>query len=159
MACSISLRGSLALPTRFCLTMTTSVAQQKVRSITRSSSHRGTVCLGHISASNVALIVSIIAPNYPHSFHGLGHKIGHPHLPNLIQRYLFEKAHPDDNPETNNSPTRPPQIYVSHADHIKVFHLAHAIFCALSNLSATTSMYHETIRATPFWNQGKIPRP
>ena len=94
MACSISLRGSLAHPTQFHLMMTTSAAQQKVQSIMRSSSHRGMVCLGHISTSNVVLIVSIIAPNYPHSFHGLGHKIGHPNLPNLIQRYLFEKAHP-----------------------------------------------------------------
>ena len=145
MACSISLRGSLVLPTRFRLTMTTSAAQQKVRSITRSSSHGGTVHLGRISASNVALIVSIIAPNYPHSFHGLGHKISHPNLPNLVQRYLFEKAHPDDDPETNDSPTRPPQINVSHADHIKVFHSARAIFCAPSNPSATTGMYHETI--------------
>jgi len=102
------------------------------------------------------------APNYPRSLHGLGQRIGHPNLADLVRKYLAERADPDG--ETNGvdddiSPTRPPQITVSHADHIKVFHSARAIFCAPSNPSTTTGMFLETIRATPSWNRGEIPGP
>jgi len=105
------------------------------------------------------LSTAMIAPNYPHSLHGLGQKIGHPNLPDLVRKYLLEQAHPDGDAGTDPSPTQPPCINVSHADHLKVFHSARAVFCAPSNPSTTTGMYHETIRATPTWNRGEISGP
>ena len=107
----------------------------------------------------MVLTTSLIALNYPRSLHGLGHRIGHPNLPNLVDRYLFERAHPDIDPEADPLPAQPLRIDASHADHVKVFHSARAIFCAPSNPSTTTGMYHETIRATPSWNRGEIPGP
>ena len=101
----------------------------------------------------------MIAPNYPHSPHGLGRRIGHPNLPDLIRRYLLEKLYPNDDHDVAPTPTQLPRIDVSHVGHLKVFHSAHAIFCAPSNPSTTTGMYRETIRATPSWNQGEIPGP
>ena len=99
------------------------------------------------------------APNYPCSPHGLGQQIGHPNLPDLIRTYLLERLHSDGDHGVTPSHTQPPRIDVSHIDHLKVFHSARAIFCAPSNPSTTTGMYHETIRATPLWNRGEIPGP
>ena len=107
----------------------------------------------------MALTTSLIAPNYPHSVHGLSHKISHLNLPNLINKYLFEQVHPDVNPEDEILTMQPPHADASYADHLKVFHSARVIFCAPSDPSTTTGMYHETIRATPSWNQGEIPGP
>ena len=97
------------------------------------------------------------APNYPHSLHGLGQKIGHPNLPDLVRKYLFQRANP--NAEPNQPPGAPHCVNPSHAERLKVFHSAHVIFCAPSNPSTTVGMYHETIRATPSWNRGEIPGP
>jgi hypothetical protein len=52
-----------------------------------------------------------------------------------------------------------PHIDPSHAERLKVFHSARAVFCAPSNPSTTAGMFHETIRATPSWNRGEIPGP
>jgi len=101
----------------------------------------------------------MIAPKYPHSLHGLGQRIGHPNLPDLVQKYLFQQAHPNADPDVNQPPTVPHRINPSHAERLKVFHSAHAIFCAPSNPSTTAGMFHETIRATPSWNRGEIPGP
>ena len=101
----------------------------------------------------------MVAPGYPHSLHGLGHRIGHPNLPDLVRKYLLEKVHPDGDHGTASPPGQPPCINTSHVDRIKIFHSARAIFCAPSNPSTTTGMYHETIRATPCWNRGEIPGP
>ena len=92
-------------------------------------------------------------PNYPHSLYRLGQSVGHPNLPDLVRKYLLEQA-PDTTP-----PAQLPRINISHVDHLKVFHSARAIFCAPSNPSTTTGMFHETIRATPTWNRGEIPGP
>ena len=91
---------------------------------------------------------------YPHSFDSLGRHIGHPNLPNLVHQYLTQQT-----TSNTNLPSPSPQIAVSRAEHVKVFHSARAIFCAPSNPSATTGMYYETMRATPSWNQGEIPSP
>ena len=101
----------------------------------------------------------MIASNYPRSLHGLGQRIDRPNLPDLVQKYLFEQAYPGVDPDTETLHTQLPHIDVSYADHIKVYHSARAIFCAPSNPSTTTGMYHETIRATPSWNRGEIPGP
>ena len=101
----------------------------------------------------------MVVPNYPHSFHGLGLRTGHPNLPDLVRKYLLGQAYPDLDPDANTPPTQLPYINVSYANHIKVFHSARAIFCAPSNPSTTTGMYHETIRATPSWNRGEISGP
>ena len=37
-----------------------------------------------VHVSNVTLTTMVLAPNYPHSLHGLGHRIGHPSLPDLV---------------------------------------------------------------------------
>lgn len=94
------------------------------------------------------------APNYPHTVHGLGQKIGIPNLPDLVFKYLCEQV-----PDTTTPHTQLPRINISHVDHLKIFHSARAIFCAPSNPSTTTGMRHETIRATPTWNRGEIPGP
>jgi hypothetical protein len=99
------------------------------------------------------ILTTPIAPNYPHSLHHLGQKVGHPNLPDLVRKYLVERK------QDATPPTEPPCINVSHADHLKVFHSARAIFCAPSNPSTTTGMCHETIRATPAWNRGEVPGP
>jgi hypothetical protein len=95
------------------------------------------------------------APNYPHSLHGLGQRIGHQNFPDLVRKYLVERFHSADELGT----TPPPHIDESHADRVRVFHSARAIFCAPSNPSTSAGMYHETIRATPSWNRGEIPGP
>lgn len=59
----------------------------------RSSSPRQMVCL-ELCPSPPYLTASMIAPNYPHSLHGLGQRIGHQNLPDLVQEYLFERVHP-----------------------------------------------------------------
>jgi len=105
------------------------------------------------------LTARTLAPNYPHSPHGLGHRIGHPNLPDLVRKYLLGMLYPDDDYEVTPTPTQPPRIDVSRMDRLKVFHSAHAIFCAPSNPSTSMGMYHETIRATPMWNRGEIPGP
>ena len=97
------------------------------------------------------------APNYPHSLHGLGQKIGHPNLPDLVRKYLFQRANP--NAEPDQPPGVPHCVNPSHAERLKVFHSARVIFCVPSNPSTTVGMYHETIQATPSWNQGEIPGP
>ena len=97
------------------------------------------------------------ALNYPHSLHGLGQRIGHPNLPGLVHRYLHEKVNSNNN--TASPPLQPVHINTSHVDQIKIFHSACAIFCAPSNPSTTTGMYHKTIQAMPAWNQGEIPGP
>ena len=99
-----------------------------------------------------------IAPNYPRSLHGLGQRISHPNLSDLVQNYLLQQACPDTDPTTNQPPTAPPHTNPSHAEHLKVFHSTRTIFCAPSNPSTATGMHHETIQATPSWNQGEIPR-
>ena len=101
----------------------------------------------------------MIASNYPRSLHGLGQRIDRPNLPDLVRKYLFEQAYPGVDLDTETFHTQLPYIDVSYADHIKVYHSARAIFCAPSNPSTTTGMYHETIRATPSWNRGEIPGP
>ena len=100
------------------------------------------------------------AATYPKDFDCLGQHIGHPNLPDLIQQYLTQQT----TPNTQDPTTAPhlPEITretVSRAEHVKVFHSARAIFCAPSNPSSISGMYHETIRATPSWNQGEIPGP
>ena len=52
----------------------------------------------------------MIAPNYPHSLHGLGQRIGHSNLPDLVHKYLIEQAHPDADLNTNQPPTVPHHI-------------------------------------------------
>jgi hypothetical protein len=47
----------------------------------------------------------------------------------------------------------------SHAERLRVFHSARAIFCARSNPTTTAGMYHGTIWTTPSWNQGEIHGP
>jgi len=115
-------------------------------------------------ASGATLYVSLLispktAPNYPHSLHGLGQRIGHPNLPDLVRKYLFQQAHPEADPDTDQPSMAPQHINPFHAERLKVFHSARAIFCAPSNPSTTTGMYHETIRATPSWNRGEITGP
>ena len=101
----------------------------------------------------------MVAPNYPHSLHGLGQKIGHPNLPDLVRKYLFQQTCPDPDPNADQPLIAPHRINPSHAEHLKVFHSARAIFCAPSNPSTAAGMFHETIRATPSWNRGEIPGP
>ena len=88
----------------------------------------------------IRLITSTVAPNYPHSPHGLSQKIGHPNLPDLIHKYLLEKLYPDDDYDITQIPTQPPQINVSHVGHLQGFHSAHAIFCTPSNPSTTAGI-------------------
>jgi len=102
------------------------------------------------------LIPLMIAPKYPHSLHGLGQKIGHPNLPDLVRKYLLQRAYPDADVHTLAAARH---INPSHAERLKVFHSARAIFCAPSNPSTAAGMFHETIRATPAWNRGEIPGP
>ena len=101
----------------------------------------------------------MIAPNYPHSVHGLGQRIGHPNLPDLVRKYLFERAYPDANADATQPPTPPHPVDPSHVERLQVFHSARAIFCAPSNPSTAAGMFQETIRATPSWNRGEIPGP
>ena len=108
---------------------------------------------------HTGLTTLTIATKYPHSLHGLGQEIGHPNLPDLVRKYLLQQADPDDDMGADPSPTQRSHIDVSHADHLKVFHSARAVFCAPSNPSTTVGMYHETIRATPTWNRGEISGP
>jgi len=102
-----------------------------------------------------------LAPKYPQSFDRLGQHIGYPNLPDLVHQYLFQQMASDADADAVDiiPPSDFPQTTASCAEHIKVFHSARAIFCAPSNPSATTGMYHETIRATPSWNRGEIPGP
>ena len=102
-----------------------------------------------------------LAANYPRCFDGLGQYIGLPGLPGLVSEYLIEKMAPGTGPDAINvgPPSVLPLATISRAEHVKVFHSARTIFCAPSNPSATTGMYHETIRATPSWNRGEIPGP
>jgi len=111
------------------------------------------------ASSQTQLTTLITAPNYPHSLHGLGQKIGHPNLPDLVRKYLLEHADAGGDAGAGPDPTRRPLINVSHVDRLKVFHSARAIYCAPSNPSTTMGMYHETIRATPTWNRGEISGP
>ena len=134
------------------------VQRRRGQSTTRSSLPKLMVCLWS-SSTQTRLTTPMIAPNYPHSPHGLGRGIGHPNLPDLIRRYLLEKLYPNDDHDVAPTPTQLPHIDVSHVGHLKVFHSAHAIFCAPSNPSTTTGMYRETIRAMPSWNRGEIPGP
>ena len=145
--CSTFLPGNPAYPTQSHRTMTkTNLVQlKKMRSITRSFSHRPMVRPGFILASGIALTTLMTAPNYPRSLHSLGQRIDCPNLPDLVRKYLFEQAYPGVDPDTETLHTQLPRIDVSYANHIKVYHSARAIFCAPSNPSATTGMYHETI--------------
>ena len=86
-----------------------------------------------------------IAPNYPRNLHGLGQRIGHPNLSDLVRNYLLQQACPDMDPTANWPPTALPHTNPSHAEHLKVFHSARTIFCAPSNPFTATSMHHETI--------------
>ena len=143
--------------------MTITISQglhMKMRFTTRSSSPKPTVCLGPHSPL-LLLINSTIAPNYPHSLHGLGQRIGHPNLPDLVWKYLFHQVHPGADADANaHQPSAVPHhINPSHAERVKVFHSARTIFCAPSNPSTAAGMFHETIRATPSWNRGEIPGP
>ena len=51
---------------------------------------------------NVMLTSLFTVPNYPRSLHGLGHKIGHANLPDLVRKYLSEQAHPNGDSEGGN---------------------------------------------------------
>ena len=114
---------------------------------------------GTMQVPSTLLTPSRIAPNYPRSLHGLGQRVGHPNLPDLVQKYLLQRAHPDANPNAEQSLPAPNHINPPLAEYLKVFHSARAIFCAPSNPSTSTGMHHETIRATPSWNRGQIPGP
>ena len=122
----------------------------------RSSLPKPTMCLG-LSSTMILLITFVIAPNYPHSLHGLGQRIGHQNLPDLVRKYLVQHAHPNANADTHQPPTTPHHINPSHAKRLKVFHSACAVFCTPSNPSTAAGMFHETIWATPSWNRGEIP--
>jgi hypothetical protein len=100
----------------------------------------------------------MIAPNYPPRLHGLGQRIGHPNLPDLVRRYLSQRTDPSVDADSTQPPTVRRPININHS-YLKVFHSARAIFCAPSNPSTTAGMFHETIRATPSWNRGEIPGP
>ena len=126
-----------------------------MQSIARSFSLKHLV--GPLSHSyfnwNLITSLALPAPKYPRSFDDLGQHIGHTNLPDLVRQYLDADASDTDLPSTS------PQSTCPYAEHLKVFHSARAIFCAPSNPSAITGMYHETIRAMPSWNRGEIPGP
>ena len=125
------------------------VLPRETQFTTRLSSPSLTVSLFFIL--NVSLNTSTAAPNYPHSLHCLGQKIGHPNLFDLVRKYLVKQAQGTIPPL--------PCINVSHVEHLKIFHSAHTVFCVPSNPSTTVGMFHEMIHATPTWNQGEVPGP
>ena len=145
--CSNFLPGNLASPTwsHQTTTRTNLVQPKKTQSTMRSSSHRPTVRPGFTLTLGTALTTLTIVPNYPHSLHGLGQRIGHLNLPDLVRKYLLGQAYPNIDPNANTYPTQLPYIDTSYANHIKVFHSVRAIFCTPSNPSTTMGMYHETI--------------
>ena len=64
---------------------------------------RQTVCLGLCSPD--LLTASIAAPKYPRNFHGLGEKIGHPNLPDLVLKHPLQQAPIDFNRDADQPPS------------------------------------------------------
>jgi hypothetical protein len=113
-----------------------------------------------MTKSSSLLTTLSVAPNYPHSMHGLGERIGHPNLPDLVKNYLLQRADAGVEQNVDPPPNTPHQINHSRAKHLKVFHSARAIFCVPSNPSTSdVGMFHETIRVTPSWNRSENPGP
>ncbi|KAN0140617.1 hypothetical protein V8E53_001826 [Lactarius tabidus] len=88
-------------------------------------------------------------PGYPADLQSLAEHLNTPDLPLLASQFLFDQLHPDgpsaDEQPLEDLPNIPSQI--------SVFHSAHVIFHAPSDVSGSHSMHRQIIRATPSWRR------
>jgi hypothetical protein len=89
--------------------------------------------------------------SYPRNIDILATQFSMPRLPELIRRFLYDQLNPDamqpgSDVDLGECPTLHGRFYI--------FHSAVAQFYAPSNISGTSGMYSERIRATPSWFGG-----
>ncbi|KAN0138098.1 hypothetical protein V8E53_003987 [Lactarius tabidus] len=88
-------------------------------------------------------------PGYPADLQSLAEHLNTPNLPLLASQFLFNQLHPDgpsaDEQPLEDLPNIPSQI--------SVFHSAHAIFHAPSDVSGSHGMHRQIIWATPSWRR------
>ena len=85
----------------------------------------------------------------PKDLPSLAKHLNAPDLPLLIQQFLFDQLNPDEPPAVQQPLVNLPDIQ----SNISVFHSAHAIFHAPSNISGSQGMHHQIIWSTSSWCQ------
>jgi hypothetical protein len=78
----------------------------------------------------------------------LAAETGHPHLSELLRRFLFDQLYPDPKLSAADVPlVELPRLQ----SRLSVYHSASAVFHAPSELSGIGGMHREVIRSTPSW--------
>ncbi|KAH7904126.1 hypothetical protein BJ138DRAFT_1019557, partial [Hygrophoropsis aurantiaca] len=87
---------------------------------------------------------------YSRTVHRLGLELGHPILPQLIRRFLYDQLYPNDPVPGAEVPLDECPLFDGH---ISVYHSATATFYAPSELAGPGGMHREMIRANPAWRK------
>lgn len=111
------------------------------------ASKKGMPCVHTV----LTYIDSSIATKYPTTLSQLGERIGQQNLEDLVCKFLFYQANPQETP----LPAIPSiRWMIAGTARLSVFHSVRAIFCAPSNPSGIGGLYGETIRSAPRWKSG-----
>ncbi|KAI0309566.1 hypothetical protein OF83DRAFT_1071876 [Amylostereum chailletii] len=105
---------------------------------------------GPMVQSEVKLAVCQVR-GLPHPLDLLSVAVGHPRLPELIRRYLYDEKHPNsDISSADVALTSCPEF----DGHVSVFPSAVATFYAPSDMSGIGGMHRERIHSTSSWHHG-----
>lgn len=80
----------------------------------------------------------------------LAAELNQPDLPKLIERFLYDQLYAETGSVASNGHQSLPQFHGK----ISVYMSAISTFCAPSDLSGISGMWHERVQATLSWNRG-----
>jgi hypothetical protein len=105
----------------------------------------------YISYSLVSISDIASAPHYPTTADLFEPVLGHSEFHTLIRRFLFDQINPDS--EVPGDAVDPDMLPYFN-ERIHVYHSAVATYYAPSDISGTTGLIRQRIRATPSWRKG-----